>query len=69
MCEAKANSKEVIISLIFLYEKVYQNQKIELQVSNKDGTFCRNIRLLVSVISRPVIVQGQLKGIIEKAVV
>ncbi len=32
-------------------------------------TFCKNIRLIVNVIPKPVIIQARLKGIIDKVIV
>ena len=68
-CEARSNSKEIMITTVFEYERVIQNQMILLQVTNKEGTFCRNVRLIVSVIPRAKIIQASFKGIIDKTTV
>jgi len=68
-CEARSNSKEIMITTVFEYERVIQNQMILLQVTNKEGTFCRNVRLIVSVIPRAKIIQASFKGIIDKSTV
>ena len=56
----------MIVSATLEYSKVIQNQKIFLQVTNKNSTFCKNIAFIVNVIPRPKIIKGQLKGVIEK---
>lgn len=37
-----------------------------LQVSDKEQSFSRNIRLILNVVARPVIIQAELKGIVDQ---
>ncbi len=46
-----------------------QDQEVFLQVFNEEMTFCKNIRLIISVIPKPVIIQAKLKGIIDKTTI
>ena len=37
-----------------------------LRITNNDLTFCRNIRLIINVVPKPIAVQAELRGIVEK---
>jgi len=40
-----------------------------LRITNNDSTFCRNIRLIISVVPKPIAIQAELKGVVEKVTI
>ena len=58
-----------MITAVFEYHKIIQSQQLFLQIANREGTYCRNVLMIVSVTPRPIIIKGQLKGIIDKTTI
>lgn len=68
-CEAKSNKKEIILKIELEFQQIVQNKELFLRVESADSTFCRNLRLIVNVVPKPIVIQAELKGIIDKVTV
>ena len=66
LCEAKSNKKEVIVQVGLEFKRLVQNKEMVIQVSNEDGSYCKNVRLIISVIPKPTLVKAQLRGKIDQ---
>lgn len=56
VCEAKGAKKEINITVVLEYHKIVRNHQILLQVTNRDMTYCKNIRLTINVTPKPVMI-------------